>query len=235
MQSSALEILLLPGMDGTGKLYLPLIAELSARARKSAPAYPAEAPLRYKQLLRIVETEAPERPFLLVAESFSTPLAILYAATHPKHLKGLVLCAGFATSPVRGWPRAAATMLSRILFLLPLPGAAIERFLLGRGADRELVADVRAAIRSANPRVLASRLMEILRCDVRAELRQIEVPVLYLAAQEDRLIPPRCLEEILQEKPDVVVKRIPGPHLLFQRAPQTAAKAIEEFARSIQG
>lgn len=226
-----MEILLLPGMDGTGKLYLPLTAELPASVQKRAPAYPAEAPLGYMQLLRIVEAAAPEQPFLLVAESYSTPLAIRYAATHPKHLKGLVLCAGFATSPVCGWRRPVAKMLSRILFHLPLPDATIERFLLGKGADPQLVDNLRKAIGSVRPRVLASRLREILRCDVRAELRRIEVPVLYLAAEEDRLIPPRCLEEFLQEKHDIVVERIRGPHLLFQREPLIASKAIEEFAR----
>jgi hypothetical protein len=35
----------------------------------------------------------------------------------------------------------------------------------------------------------------------------------------------------LQEKHDIVVERIRGPHLLFQREPLIASKAIEEFAR----
>jgi hypothetical protein len=51
-------------------------------------------------------------PFVLLAESFSTPVAIRVAAENPTNLKGLILCAGFATSPVSGLPRMLGWLLA---------------------------------------------------------------------------------------------------------------------------
>lgn len=226
--------MLLPGMDGTCELYMPLMEALSEFEEISAPAYPTASYLNYEALLPRVVAAGPQKPFVLVAESYSTPLAIRYAATRPANLKGLVLCAGFASSPVRGWRRWATWMLSPILFRLPKSDAAVRHFLLGAGASQELIRDVREAIGEVKPKVLGARLREILRCDARAELAKIDVPVLYLAAEWDTLVGPECLEEILRAKSDVDVERIPGPHLLFQREPALGATAIEEFVRRIQ-
>jgi pimeloyl-ACP methyl ester carboxylesterase len=223
--------MLLPGMDGTARLYSRLMHALPGGWRKSAPHYPAEVSVNYDKLLRMVQSIAPERPFLLVAESYSTPLAIRFAATRPEHLKGLVLCAGFASSPVSGWRRFVARLLCPVLFHLPLTDRAIEIFLVGENAEPSLVAAVRTAISCVKPGVLAARLVEILGCDVRSEVARIEVPVLYLQAQGDRLVGRRSLDQILEIKGDVGVERIPGPHLLFQREPARTAKAIEEFVR----
>jgi pimeloyl-ACP methyl ester carboxylesterase len=201
--------------------------------RKSAPHYPAEVLVSYDKLLRMEQSVAPEQPFLLVAESYSTPLAIRFAATRPEHLKGLVLCAGFASSPVRGWRRFVTRLLCPVLFHLPLTDRAIEMFLVGENAEPSLVAEVRTAISCVKPAVLAARLVEILGCDVRSDVARIEVPILYLQAQGDRLVDPDCLNEILQYAKNLVIERITGPHLLFQREPVRTAKAIEDFAQRI--
>jgi pimeloyl-ACP methyl ester carboxylesterase len=223
--------MLLPGMDGTGQLYSRFINALPSGWRKSAHHYPAEVSVSYDKSLRMVQSIAPEQPFLLVAESYSTPLAIRFAATGPEHLKGLVLCAGFASSPVRGWRRFVTRLLCPVLFRLPLTDRVIEMFLVGENAEPSLVAEVRTAISCVKPAVLAARLVEILGCNVRSDVARIEVPVLYLQAQGDRLVGPNCLNEILQYAKNVAIERIPGPHLLFQREPDRTARIIEEFAR----
>lgn len=220
-------------MDGTSQLLFSLMRALPFDCRKSAQVYLADIHIPYDKLLRMVQAYAPERPFLLIAESYSTPLAIRFAATHPQHLKALVLCAGFASSPVRGWRRLAAQLLRPFLFHLPLTEHAIEHFLLGECADPALGAEVRAALSAVKPSVLAARLGEILACDVRAHLTEIVVPILYIQAENDRLVGPNSLAEILLHKPDLIVASIPGPHLLFQREPARTAKAIEDFVHQL--
>jgi pimeloyl-ACP methyl ester carboxylesterase len=227
-----LEVILLPGMHGTANLYLRLMHALPADWGKSAPQYPADIVVGYDQLLRMVQFITPERPYLLVAESYSTPLAIRFAAARPKNLKGLILCAGFASSPVLGWVRLAIRLLGRVLFHFPPTNPAIEMFLLGRDADPTLLVEVRTAIRSVKPAVLAARLAEVLDCDVRADLAKVEVPVLCLQPEADRLVGPECFTEI-ERNTNLAVGRIRGPHLLFQREPERPARAIEEFARQI--
>ena len=213
-------------MDGNADLLMPLIEALPEEPRKSVPHFDL---VTYDQLLGILEFIVPERPYLLVAESYSTPLAIRFAASRPPHLQGLILCAGFASSPLCGWRRKAALVASRFLLRLPSSRWVLERFLIGEGADPVLMKNLQASIAAVKPEVLAVRLREVLNCDVRGDLAKIAVPTLYIQAQGDRLVGPGSLSEILALKPDIEVEQISGPHLLFQREPIKAAAAIERF------
>jgi pimeloyl-[acyl-carrier protein] methyl ester esterase len=220
-------------MDGTGDLYRPLIAALGDEWQTTVRIYLPDAVLSYKQHLLELQNIAIDSPFVLIAESYSTPIAIAYAATQPANLKGLVLCAGFASSPLRGWRAALAKFTRHFLFYAPIPHFAIERFLLGANPSKALRQDVRNAVHRAEPRVLSSRLGDLLNCDVRAELKEIAVPILYLQAADDRLVSGACAEDILSENPRVQLEKIPGPHLLFQREPQRCAQVIEQFMRTL--
>jgi pimeloyl-ACP methyl ester carboxylesterase len=96
-----------------------------------------------------------------------------------------------------------------------------------------LLASVRRAISSVKHRVLATRMRSILACDARQELGQIDVPILYIQAIHDRLVPALCFEEILKTKPQVSLVRISAPHFILQREPQRAAEAVLRFSREL--
>ena len=224
------KLVLLPGMDGTGRLWADFIAALPKGFEAQAVQYPTDRCLSYAELGEIVRDAAPDsETFVLVAESFSSPLAIQYAATKPPNLRGLVICAGFAASPVHGWRRYLVLFLAPILFRMPLPNLAARCFLVGRDPRPSLLAAVRSAVSSVQPRVLASRVRAILACDARAELGQVAAPILYLKASQDRLVGSSCLEEIERIKPTVAVASITGPHLLLQREPQQAGEVVARF------
>jgi len=70
-----------------------------------------------------------------------------------------------------------------------------------------------------------------LTCDVRAELSKVDVPILFLHAQEDRLISRAHLEEMRQIQPRAATEIFPGPHLLLERHPERAAERVARFVR----
>jgi len=228
------KLILLPGMDGTGVLFREFANALPDEFESEAVRYPTDRYLSYAQLTPFVTSATPlAEPFVLIAESFSTPLAIQYAATSPKNLKGLVICAGFVTSPARGWRRFICSLLSQILFSFALPKFAVRHLLVGPNAPPSLVDSVRTAIASVKPNVLSERLCAILACDVQAELGEVAIPILYLQAEQDRLVNVSCCKEIRQIKPQTAVAVIPGPHLLFQREPQRTADIVTEFIQQL--
>ena len=146
---------------------------------------------------------------------------------------GLVLCAGFATSPVRGWRQLLGKLLAPLLFRIPLPNLAAKLWLVGPDASPSLLAAVRSAVSSVQSKVLAARLRAVLGCDVRAELGQVVVPVLYIQASQDRLVRASCLEELRRIKPQIAVAVLDGPHLLLQREPRRAAEVVAGFAQHL--
>jgi pimeloyl-[acyl-carrier protein] methyl ester esterase len=230
-----LRIVLLPGMDGTGALFQDFVAALPGEIETKVVRYPPDVCLSDLEMATLIRSAMPNsEPFVLLAESFSTPLAIRYASTNPPHLLGLVLCAGFVSAPVRGWRRWICSSLAPILFWMTLPELAARRLLIGLDAPRSLLLAVRAAVSSARPMVLSARLREVLACDVRMQLARVSVPILYLQAQSDWLVGVSCLEEILRIKPDAVVEAVEGPHLILQREPRKTAEIVTRFVRQFE-
>lgn len=235
-QIPVVKLVLLPGMDGTGELFRYFVDALPGEFDTVTVRYPNNQHLSYSELLSFVRVACPvSEPLVLVAESFSTPLAIQYAATNPANLEGLVLCAGFATSPMRGWRRFVGVLLAPIMFRVALPKLAVKLWLVGSDAPPSLLAAVRVAISSVQPKVMAARARAVLACDARTELSQIAVPILYLQAKQDRLVGGTSLEEIRRIKPQMSVASLEGPHLLLQREPLRAAEVVVEFVRSRPG
>jgi pimeloyl-ACP methyl ester carboxylesterase len=225
------KLVLLPGMDGTGELFLPLIEALPRQFETQIVRYPGNEPHSYTALAHFVESSASSTtPFILVAESFSTPLAIEWAATNPPNLKGLALCAGFASSPVSGPLRFAVSCLAPLLFLANPSSMVMQLLLLGPNAPIETIAAVQSAISSVKPSVLAERLRNVLQCDVRRAMKRVTVPILLVNPGEDKLVGKAKLDEMRRIAPSATVETIRGPHLLFQREPLKSAEVIAAFA-----
>lgn len=219
-------LVLLPGLDGTGRLFAPLRAVLQAAERAETIAYPADAPLDPTALGAWIAARLPRgEPFLLVAESFSGPLAMALAAAAPPDLVGLVLVATFCESPRRP-PRWLVRLLLPWLVRYRPPKLALRWLLLGLDAPRALARDLGAAIDAVAPTVLAQRVRDVLATDARTGLLGVRLPVLYLQAAHDRVVPARCGRGIAALGRGVEVVAVRAPHLLLQRAPAEALARI---------
>jgi pimeloyl-ACP methyl ester carboxylesterase len=219
-------------MDGTGKLFAEFGKALAGEFEITIASYPTDACLSYSELKASVLSLLPKSDsYALLAESFSTPLAIQCAAETPGNLKALILCAGFSNSPLRGRSRFFAWLFAPIISHFKLPDVVVRSFLIGRDAPEALTNDVQGAVSSVRPRVFTARIRAILACDVRKELALVRVPILYLHATEDKLVPARCMEEILNIRPDAKVISVKGPHLLIQRQPKQTAELVANYLR----
>ncbi|MGC5698715.1 alpha/beta fold hydrolase [Pseudomonas sp. NFXW11] len=227
-------LVLLPGMDGTGHLFDPLCKALKPHMPLQVVAYPDDQFLDYPALLQRVWPQLPkDRPFVLLGESFSGPLAVAIAAQRPAGLLGLVLCASFVCNP-----RPALAGLSPLLPLVPLqhlPFWPLDALLLGGFSSATLRTALAGAIAQVKPKVLRARLQAVIRVDQREALRTVEVPLLYLRARRDRLVPPAASALIRQERADLQLVEIDAPHCLLQAAAAEAGEHLLEFIRAVSG
>jgi pimeloyl-ACP methyl ester carboxylesterase len=224
-----MHLLLLPGMDGTGRLFAPLVEVLPPSLQPVIVAYPGDRPLDYAQLLPLVEASIPPTDFLVLGESFSGPLAVMLAADKPPGLRGIILCASFVRHPMPLRLSLLRYLIHPLLFRLA-PMLLIRRVLLGSYQATPLAEQLRQAIAQVSPAVLAARARAILSVDVGRQLQSCPAGVLYLQASQDRLVWPGSLAYICRMYPAVEVASLPGPHLLLQTAPREAAQVIEQFA-----
>jgi pimeloyl-[acyl-carrier protein] methyl ester esterase len=228
-----ISLVLLPGLDGTGLLFQPLVAALPTTIKPTIVRYPGDRHLSYQELLPLaLDALPPSDPFILLGESFSGPLATMIAAQRPKNLIGLILCATFVTHP---WPfiRPAIPIFARgPIFNLYIPYKRIRALLGGYSTPqrRALIEQMQTLVR---PHVFASRVRMVFQVDVRDELRSCAVPMLYIKAANDMVVPGRNFRVIQQINPTIQVRTIGSPHMVLQRHPIEAAQAIETFASSI--
>ena len=232
--SGVVRLVLLPGMDGTGELFADFRRVLPRWVVPEVIRYPTDRRLSYAQLqAELQPVLSRSGPFVLLAESFSSPLAVRVAAEAPSGLRGLVICAGFVHPPVRGIVRVivrlTASALCRFMRLLPISTA----MLLPANASPDLVKRLQTAIRSVQPAVMADRLRAVLNCDATTELRKVPVPILYIAASNDRVVRGRSLKVFTGARPDTRIARVRGSHLILQSNPGDAASAVADFIRRV--
>ena len=218
-------ILLMPGFDGTGELFNPLQEVLGIDA--TVVRYRDE--YVFDDYVESVASLLPAENAILIAESFSGPVALALMAKYPARIKCAVLCVTFAISPFRLFAN-----LSRFvppIFFGPNPAqkAMVEMFCLGEDGDPELVSKALAVIRSVPAETIKSRLEVLADVDMRPLLGGITTPTLYIQALQDEIVSPELSQEVVQELPNCDLCKISGPHLLLQSKPKECAKAIRSF------
>lgn len=226
-------LILLPGLDGSGVLFRPLIRHLPPEFRPIIVAYPPRDVLGYNELLPLVLSALPSpSPFLLLGESFSGPLALMAAATRPQGLRGVILCATFVRNPVRPRLSLLRHLASPFAFRFYPAATRIKAMFGGYSTPewRELKAE---ALKDVLPAVIAHRVRAVLQVNVLRELASCAVPILYLRGDRDRVVPGHNLKEILAARPETQVAYLSAPHLVLQTQPALAAAAISTFAASL--
>lgn len=221
-------LILLPGLDGTGRLFAPLVDALGDACDTRIVSYPnLEAPDDY---IALVEDTIPadSKP-VLVAESFSGPIALALLAAHPDRFSGAVLSTTYARPPM-GLVVSVAHKLRLSTFVNPVMNEQILRlFCLNGVSDLGLIRDIVEVVRPIDRATMGSRLRAMVQMDGAPHLANVRCPVLVLSATRDRVVRRRFSESLLASLPDVTHRDVEGPHLLLQAAPTPCAAAILEF------
>lgn len=185
-------LVLVPGIDGTGLLFYRQVPLLERRYDVTT--------IRLRDEVRAMDelvadlhrsvTAAADGPVTLLGESFGGALAMSYALAHPERVGRLVILNSFANfgSPARLW------LGYHLLRATPWGMMRLVRQLNGRrmhspGTDPEEIRRFLQLMQSTTREGYLSRLHILRDYDIRDQLASIEVPVLYLAADRDVVLP----------------------------------------------
>ena len=181
-------------MDGTGRLFYRQVPLLARRYRVATYTLRDDArsmDTLVEDLAHVIQTVAPDRePATVLGESFGGALATTLTLTHASKVRSLVVLNSFpyfapqfrlrlAIAGVRMMPWGAMGLIRRATALRMhsrfTHRAEIQRFL--------------SETKTTTRRGYLGRLRILTRYDVREDLGRIHVPTLYIAADEDRLVP----------------------------------------------
>jgi len=223
---SETSLVLLPGLDGTGELFAPALELDWGGLRPVVRPLPALGPQDYDSLAEQIGVKLPDGELVLVAESFSSPLATLLAARHAGRVRALVLVSGFCAAPHSS---RCGRLPPRPVFAVTPPNFFLRRFLTGEQAPPGLLESLSRALRQTPSATLAERVRVTLALDEQDCPDLGTLPVLLLQASQDRLLPWEVQSTLERHFPTATTEWINGPHLLMQTRAQDCRNAVIRF------
>lgn len=221
------KLILLPGFDGSGFYFKPLLPYLLDR-QAQVISYTAQPNHSYTELTRYVQTQLPKKePHVLVAESFSGPVAYRIAAQSPPNLQAVIFVATFLRNP-RPWLMPIRHVVPwQWITKVSLQESIVRRTLLMNPRDDREYQVIQQMIQDAGSGMVSQRLQTI--AMLPTPTQHLQQPCLYLQATADLLVPPVVMEDFGRLCDSLQVRRIRGGHFLLQNHPQACVQIIDEF------
>lgn len=187
-------LVLVPGMDGTGRLFYRQVPLLARDYRVATYALRDSAPsmsVLVDDLAEVVRAlSATGEPAVIVGESFGGTLAMSFAVAHPELVRALIVVNSFPYFRPQYRLRLAIAGLS----VMPWGAMGLVRRLTAfrlhsrythRDELRRFLREIKATTRDG----YLGRLRILRGYDVRSQLASIIAPALFLAAERDHLVP----------------------------------------------
>ena len=222
-------LVLLPGLNGSSTLFAPLLAYLNRGLEVQTLSLPPQGKQDYQTLADCLKSQLGERPFVLLGESFSGPLAYRLARDNQPGLRGVIFAASFLSRP---------HPLLVLAKYLPLPKRLLRQSSLLRllcvdeSASTALIELLQQEIEALPTAQLRARLASL--NDLQAPTGRISLPALQLLPSRDRLVTGHASSNLQRHCSLLQQVIIDGPHFLLQSQPQACARAIEGFIEAME-
>ena len=225
-------IIFLPGIDGTGISFEPLARVLPHDVKVKVIQYPTDRLLSFEETVQCAkeQIQTDQEDIIVLAESFSGPVAIALVGSGQLKAKCLILCATFAKSPRPVLFKILSCIPPECLVRFPFPRFLFTHLVEGGKEAADVFLAIWQRVKVLVPaKVLIHRLKVINHVDVRGLLPKLTIPCLYIQATSDRSVPGASLSDFTEAIADLRVKRIRGPHFILQAQPQACLTAIQNF------
>jgi pimeloyl-[acyl-carrier protein] methyl ester esterase len=222
------KLVLLPGLDGTGKLFEPLVACLPTSIDPHVISYPFDDAISIEELAYFVESKLPDGKFGLLAESYSGLVALRLVPKISSRLICIIFAGTFSSSPRPRLLRAILCFPFLVRFSTLLPNWLIRSFCLGGEATDLQCSWLRGVLKEVPGSVVLHRLRHVSQSNFTESL-DIQCPGYYIQAMGDRLVPGRASEAFVKNIFGLKVLPLSAPHFMLQAKPAESANAIAGF------
>lgn len=215
----------MPGLDGTGKLFAPIIPVLEPHFELVVVTFPDLG--SFNDYVEYAQNRLPTTPgYSLLAESLAGPVAAVVMANRPDQVGPSVLCSTFARSPLVAMTRVANLVPNGMVSI----GALSDFCFDVDEVDGEDFSETQPlpvnVTEQIDGTVLKHRLAVLSRIDISALLPQITVPILLMHGIHDKIVSSQDADLFESNLPRVTRANIDGPHLLLQARPRECAEWI---------
>ena len=222
-------LVVLPGLDGTGELLSSFLAEAEGKFETHMVRFPKHKPFVYQQLFPCIREALPwGKPYSLLADSFSGHLALLFAEEQPQNLESIILCSSFFNNPA-----SQTTWWNKVVgkdpCKPPFTKEFLKTFMFGEDCPDGLLDKAKEVFDSVPPEILEFRWNLAMKTETRRQLASSKKPILFMAGNQDSLLHEKHLADLALMQPNMEVLRLEAPHALLQRNPREAVAYVDAF------
>ncbi len=224
-----MKIILLPGLDGTGQLlqwFTPYLEGLDFHVE----ALPGGTLQDYASLAEALRKCLPDEPLVLLAESFSCPLALKLAHTCAQ-VRGVIFVAGFLNSPGETAIKWGSRLLLNQRLKNPLVRWAGRRWGFNGQASQEVSTAIFDHLLNLDKTPLLARLQTL--AQLQASSEKIHQPCLYIQPRQDRMVASNSLADFARACSNLRVAPLESSHFVLQTHPQQAADLVRTFLQQL--
>ncbi len=214
-------------MDGTGLLFHPFVKLFPDDFECEIISYPSDKKLTYDQLVNYVKAKLPKEPFVLLAESFSGPIAYRLACDPSLAIEKIIFAASFITNPNPKLLLLTKLLPLKILLKLPIPKILLKRYCFGIFINKALCNLFFKALRSVRTEVLIDRIKSL--NAIKQPTEVIKVPCLNIIASRDKLLSHEASLEISHFCENTTDIKVSAPHFVLQTIPNNLLINILRF------
>ena len=233
--SKKTNLILLPGLDGTGILFNDLVDQLGENFQIERVSYPSTVRCSLEELAQLVKDRMTDpQNTLILAESFSGLVGLTLLRELPVPPKGIIFSACFVIPPLKALLRVVKNIPIRQIPWGYIPHAIFRKFCLGNSATKEQVENLKQVLSEVDPRGIFQRLGLIESFDIPDISEKFKTPCVYFQAINDRLIANDAAIWFSRNFEPFSLEKIPGPHFLLQTQAKLCAKSILAFDKYIE-
>jgi len=218
------KVLLIPGMDGTGKLFSPLLDELPSGVDTQVICLndlknqnPIDQALEIASLIGSEEV-------IILSESYSGYIAYHLSLLPNLNIKHVIFAASFLENP---------TWLSRLNKLLPLnlvrsgliPDIALSSVLFAQRNNKKLVNIFNSSLKLISNSTLRRRLNVI--ANLVRPSESLSVPCTYVQASNDYLVSNKSVDVFKELCININIVKASGGHFIVQSNPHYFSKLVQ--------
>ncbi len=222
-----MKVVLLPGMDGTGILSDPFIAQSPSGIDVVSVPLIQSADYDYEDHARYVISQISDAPIVLVAQSYSGMIAYHMLGMGCKNIKHVVFAASFISRPSSVSLLAGYLPISLIKRRL-VPRKFVGRILFGRFSSPGLLDCFYQALDQVNDKVLRQRLTQI--AGLKDPDEVITVPCTYIRPKNDNLVSKSALNSFKKVCDGLAIREVAGTHFVLQTNPRECWEIIQDVS-----
>lgn len=225
-------LMYVPGIDGTGSLFYrqrPLLEQadyrvVTYRLRDEAP----DMGTLVADLGDVLDTVGAAGPVTLVGESFGGALSMSFAVAHPGRVSRMIILNSFPYFAPQARLRLAVAGLNMVPWKTMELVRRVTAFRLhSRHTHKREMRRFLELTKATTKSGYINRLRILMRYDVRDQLPTLQVPTLFLAADQDHLVPAVKQARLMKElAPNARIRVLEGHGHICLIAPDLDLAAL---------